>query len=128
MSRNAAANTGAGAYAIIAFDTEQYDTNNNHSGGTYTAPVSGFYQFNWRAKTITSGAEQFISSLYVNGAVYSIGSNNVATSQHISTQGSDVIQLSATNTVAVYTSNTAARALEVGATACYFSGFLVSRT
>lgn len=128
VSRNAALNTGNGANAIVSFDTEQYDTNNNVSSGTYTAPVSGFYQFNWRVKTITSGAEQFNSSLFVNGAAYSAGSNNVATSQHISSQGSDVIPLSATNTVAIYTFNTAARALEVGATACYFSGFLVSRT
>jgi hypothetical protein len=43
--RNAAANTGNGAFAVVAMDTESYDTNNNHSAGVYTVPVSGFYLF-----------------------------------------------------------------------------------
>lgn len=124
--RNAALNTGGVGGAKLVFDAESFDTNNNFATGTYTVPVTGYYQFNWRVKTITSGAEKFDSWLAVGGVQVSTGGTIVNTSQHVSSSGSDLIYLTATNTVEIYTANTVARALEVGATNCYFSGYLVS--
>lgn len=128
VSRNAAANTGNGAMTKITFDTEQFDTNNNFASGTYTAPVSGFYQFNWRVKTITSGAETLQTALYKNGSVISVGGYDYASTQHITSSGADFIQVTANDTFEVYSVTNAARAIDVGAANCYFSGFLVSQT
>lgn len=112
----------------ITFDTEQFDTNSNFASGTYTAPVAGFYQFNWRVKTVTSGAETLQTALYKNGAAISVGGYDYASTQHITSSGADFIQVAAGDTFDVYSVTNAARAIDVGATACYFSGFLVSRT
>lgn len=130
-SRNAAANTGgAGAFAKITFDTEQYDINNNFATGTYTAPLAGAYHFSYRAKWVTGGIEQYQSALYKNGAAISLGTNEMtAAIEHATTQGSDTILLAANDTIDVYvTTSGGAKALEVGATACYLAGFLVSKT
>jgi len=125
--RNAAANTGAATPAKITFDAENFDTNNNFATGTYTAPVNGYYQMNWRAKTVTSGTEDFSTFLYINGAIYSSGGVMVNTSQHVSSNGSDLVYMTAGQTAEIYSANgTTARALQVGTTNCYFSGFLVS--
>ena len=131
--RNAAANAGINStLAKIVFDTENYDTNNNFATGTYTAPVAGFYHFDWRAKWVTGGAEQYLSQLYKNGAVISQGTNTTAGGvAHVTTQGSDTIQLAANDTIEVWCANSAAgaKALEVGSTtATYLSGYLVSIT
>lgn len=129
-SRNAAANTGSGAYAVISFDTEQYDTGNNVAAGVFTAPVAGFYHFDWQAKATLSGGanEVFYATLFVNGAAYSEGSTNNAMIENAS-HGSDTVQLAGSDTVDVRTICTTARVLTVGSPVkCYFSGFLVSAT
>lgn len=130
--RNAAANAGtSGTLAKITFDTENFDYNNNFASGTYTAPLAGTYHFDWRAKWITGGAEQYQSALYKNGAMVSQGTNTTAGGvAHVTTHGSDTIELAANDTVDVYCANSAAgaKALETGSTATYFAGYLVSRT
>lgn len=128
-SRIAAANTGNGAFAVVAFDTEQYDTNNNLSAGVYTAPVNGFWHFNAGINTTTSGAEVTIVSLFVNGVEYTRGNQIITTSQIVGVNVSDTIQLSAGDTVDARAYNSAARPLSVGdPSQNFFSGFLVSQT
>lgn len=130
--RNAAANAGtSGTLAKITFDTENFDYNNNFASGTYTAPLAGTYHFDWRAKWITGGAEQYQSALYKNGSIVSQGTNTTAGGvAHVTTHGSDTIELAANDTVEVYCANSAAgaKALETGSTATYFAGYLVSKT
>lgn len=129
VSRNAAANTGNGAFAVVAFDTEQFDTNSNVAAGVYTVPVSGFYQFNWRACATTSGAQTLIAALHVNGTRTSDGTEVTLTTLPIGSNGSDLIQCAAGDTVDVRVFCNTARALNVGnITQNYFSGFLVSQT
>lgn len=130
--RNAAANAGINSIpAKISFDAEEYDTNNNFSGGTYTAPVAGYYHFDWRTKWITGGAEQYFSMLYKNGAVISQGLNVTAAGiAHVTTIGSTTIKIAAGDTIDVYCANSAAgaKALEVGSSiATFFAGFLVTK-
>jgi hypothetical protein len=129
VSRNAAANSGNGAFATIAFDTEQYDTGNNVSAGVFTAPVSGYYQFNWRSGATTSGLETFIASLFVDNAEYSRGVMQGINTASSSSVGSDCVYVASGKTVDVRTYCNAARALYVADTiqTC-FSGFLVSIT
>lgn len=129
MYRNAAANTGNGAFAKITFDTENFDTNNNFATGTYTVPVTGFYFIQWT--TAFSGAAQDIaSSLYLNGTEYRRGGEArgdalVGTSM----SGSEIVSLTAGNTLDVYAYGAITIALQVGSNKLtYFSGFLVCRT
>lgn len=129
-SRNAAANTGNGAFATLAFDVEQYDTGGNLSSGVFTAPVSGFYQFNWNSTvTLSTGADEiFLATLHVNGTRTADGSQpNYRNNQ--SSHGSDLIQLTAGDTVDVKVYAPVTRALVVGTIYHnYFSGHLVSVT
>lgn len=125
--RNAALNSSV-AITTVAFDSETFDTNSNFntSTGEYTAPVTGSYQFNWRMKSITSGIEEIQSLLYVNGVSILAGTRTTANSQHITSQGSDVIPLTAGDVVTIRNAMSVARAFAVGSTELYFSGFLVS--
>jgi hypothetical protein len=128
VSRNAAANTGNNAFAVVAYDTEQFDTSSNIASGVFTAPIAGFYQFNWSASaTVSAGADEtLISALFVDGVVSSYG-NTITYRNLQGSSGSDFIQLAASQTVDVRVFCATARALSVGDTVRnYFSGFLVS--
>lgn len=128
--RNAAQNAGNGAFAIINFDTELYDTNNNFdvttNVGRYTAPVAGFYQFNARFSA-AAGANTIIA-LYKNGAVYQRGAHMTGAG----TNGpvySNLVQAAANDYFEIF-SFAGGGALEVGGSglSTYFSGHLVSHT
>lgn len=118
------------AFAKVPFDTESYDTNNNFTGGTYTAPVNGFYQFNARCSTSqSSGTHRLVIALYKNGAEASRGSDGSGTFYNGSVV-SDTLQLTAGQTVEVYAlaDTTLAADVTVPSTTNFFSGHLVSRT
>lgn len=72
--RNAAANSGNGAFAKVAFDTETYDDNNNFDAVTnnrYVAPVDGIYVFNSRVSFTTTSTNQFgMIAIYKNGVEF----------------------------------------------------------
>lgn len=130
--RQAAANSGNGAFAAIVFDNKTYDTGTNFSTGTglFTAPVAGFYQFNAQAEGASSSVEWAIS-LYKNGSEVSRGSRTKSSTSLPASTVSDCIQLSANDTVGVYCFATSTTALDVSGSPDvnnYFSGFLVSAT
>ncbi len=130
VSRNGAANTGNGSAAVIAFDTEQYDTNSNVAAGVYTAPVSGFYHFNWGSLISNSGAATTTyASLFINGVEYSNGNRVVSTNVTVGSGGSDTVQMTVGDTADIRAFGTSAQPLSVGTIfGNYFSGHLVSRT
>lgn len=124
--RNSAANTGNGAFAALVFDTILFDTSNNFSTSTgiFTAPVGGFYQFNFNAGQTTGSV--FAASLYLNGAEY-LRVEDAAATGNTRMAGSVLIKLALNDTMAVQVFGNAANALNVGAAdTCRFSGFLVS--
>lgn len=128
--RNAAANSGNGAFAKITFDTELYDSNNNFATGTYTAPVAGFYQFNGRA-SVSASHTRLIISLYKNGADYArLADHGTSAITNDSVQGGITVQSAASDTWEIYCFGNATTALVVGASPIetWFSGFLVSKT
>lgn len=126
--RNAAANTSSGTFAKVSFDTENYDSNSNFASGTYTAPVAGFYQFNAAIQFSTSSSS-FVVSLYKNGSEISRGSRGKASADLFGGTVSDILQLSASDTVEVYVFCSSTLALDIIATTNnYFSGYLVSVT
>jgi hypothetical protein len=125
------------SFTKVVFDTERFDTNSNFATGTYTAPVTGFYQINTYLISTFSGGTTgvtYIAAIYVNGAevrrsdAVSTGGVTFAT---MTSQISDIIQLTATNTVDVYVySDVGSGTTNVvsGAFHSRFSGYLVSRT
>lgn len=128
--RTSAQNTGNGAFGIVNFDTKLFDTNGNVdiavNVGRYTAPVSGFYQFN--ARVSTSSASILIVSLYKNGSEIRRGVDTRYTAAATGVTVSSMLQLTAADYVEVFVFGDSARALDVSQTYFnYFDGFLVSR-
>jgi len=125
--RNAAANAGtAPTYAKVVFDTELYDTNNNFATGTYTAPVTGFYEFSW-VVGLAATAGNGVTALYLNGALHAWG-NEVSAGGG---SGCTIqMQLTATNTVDIYAVVASTAALNVGSAPIktWFCGRLLCRT
>ena len=125
--RNAAANAGSSpTYTKVVFDTELYDTNNNFASGTYTAPVTGFYQFSWCIGfAVTSGNSA--TALYLNGATHAWG-NEVSNGG--GSGGTIQMQLTATNTVDIYATVASTTTLNVGSSPIktWFCGHLICRT
>ena len=131
--RNAAWTSGLNTFGTIIFDTEVFDTNNNFdtSTGTYTAPVTGFYQLNWWAQaTVTSGS-LYDTQLFISGGV-STGANGSGQVQGGATVGgfscgggTFYLNAGSTCTVGFYGSGGAGN---TGSSTTGFSGFLVSET
>jgi len=130
VTRNAAALTGNNLYAVVAFDVEQFDTGGNVSAGVFTVPTTGFYQFNWLVSAIlsTGADEPILATLFVNGIETSRGNLTRAMNDNGSA-GSDLLSLTAGQTVDIRVFCTTARSLATGSIfSNYFSGYLVSKT
>ncbi len=125
--RNAAANSGNGGIAKVAFDTEVYDSNNNFAAGAYTAPVTGFYQFNWSIR-FAAGDKDLASAIIVNNVQLRIPEIRGNSSFAINVGSSCLLGLTATDVVEIGAYGSTTQALVPGAQNCYFDGYLVCRT
>lgn len=128
--RNAARNTSGGAYSLVPFDVEEFDTNSNYDPATggYTAPVSGFYQFMFNiGLSVVSANNDNVAALYKNGSLYKWGSEQSTPS---GAMGSILAQAAANDVFQVYIFTPNTVALNVGSAPqkTYFSGFLISTT
>lgn len=119
-----------GSATIVVFDAEEFDTNNNFTSNTYTAPVTGFYQFtatlNYNA--VASGT-RLQPAIYVNAAQVKIGNDQFTNAAQGSATVTAIISLTAADTVDVRATpigaNTVLRNNSIGT---YFQGHLVSIT
>jgi len=130
--RVAAQNAGSSTFAIINFDTEDFDTNNNFDTttnvGRYTVPVSGFYQFNARYSTSLTAGAQLLIALYKNGSIIERGTHIITSNGVQGANLSTLIQATAGDYFEVYSFGTGG-AIEIATDSqAHFSGFLVSRT
>lgn len=127
--RNAAANSGNSAFALLTFDTKDFDTGTNFSTSTgqFTAPTAGFYQFNW---TVSSSANVsiWISSLFKNGSEFKRGSDARPSSQPSGSSGGALILLAANDTVDIRVFGNTTLAVGTGAAQTYLTGYLVSKS
>ena len=119
------------ATTTITFDTERIDINADFASNTFTAPVTGSYQFNF---TITWGAYdtdfgyQYTMFVASNRTVYAhLGSGNQITADgYYNSGGSCVIDMDANDTciLKVQFSNDGAAQADASQSS-YFSGFLI---
>ena len=137
--RNAAQNIGTGAWTLIPFDTASYNskTELNTATGVFTAKTTGYYQVNARTQFTLPALGTlgwYVSiAIYVNGAVYSYGTQLAvtttagATERDIVTNNapnvSDVVYLTAGQTLDIraYQNTGANRAIVTGTAQTYVS-------
>ena len=122
----------------VLFDTELFDTNNNFASNKYTAPVNGFYQINFYLECSSGNNNGVAASgyLYKNGSellraggLYPNFGNGTTAQAFVNL--SDVVQLTAGDTLEVYTSFdvvSGTASVGGGANKSRFNGFLMSRT
>lgn len=128
--RNAALTPGT---ADIIFDTELFDTNSNFdtTTGKYTAPISGFYQFNANITLSTAAANLgYATAIKKNGTIVA-HTNAVMMYSGAYSHGfnlSTLLQLVAGDYITVNEAGNSGRPIVVGAAYTFFNGFLVSRT
>jgi len=67
----------SGVTTKVAFDTEEFDTNNNFASGTFTPTVAGYYQINAAIFMNGTANTQGPVAIYVykNGSVYKTGTS-----------------------------------------------------
>jgi len=125
--RNAAW-TATSGLSKVDFDAEVFDTNNNFASGTYTVPLTGFYQFN-ATVTLAGNTTRIFVSIYKNAGATELARND--------TNISNAVALAFSCNVSCYVKLTAGETVDVrqasanvaGAVAphfTYFSGFLES--
>lgn len=127
--RNTALNSSNG-FTLITFDTKTFDTGGNYSTstGSFTAPVSGFYQFGWTIGASSTTTGFWISNLYKNGASVLVGSYGGSATSFAQSVGSAFLQLAANDFIQVYVQAQGVNAIATGSLETSFMGYLVSMT
>lgn len=128
--RTAAFTLSAGSFAKVSFDNKDFDPSNNFDAVTnfrYTAPVTGYYQFNAGVGVLTSPGSFLIVSLYRNGAEIERGTQLNCSAAAASTMNA-LVSATAGDYFEIYVYGTNAVSADVGNAAARprFSGFLVS--
>lgn len=123
--RNSAFTISNGSYAKVSFDTEEWDNNANFASGSYTCPVDGYYQFNWRVSHNNAGSHRVNTVLVKNGAVLRRGAD--VTSPFAGSSGSSLVKCAAGDVMDIQAiTTTAALSADVSGIDCtFFNGTLV---
>jgi hypothetical protein len=127
--RNSSFNSGNGAFAKIQFDTESFDTGGSYDNVTnyrFTAPVTGFYFFNFNVQT-GNLVTNLIASFFKNGSEYKRYRYGANASTGAGIAGSDLMSLTAGDYVEVHCFANATTAMDTGEGRAFFTGFLVSK-
>lgn len=128
--RNAALNCANGAFLRTSMDAKTFDTGNNvdvvTNQGRFTAPVAGFYHFEFRGET--NGGNDEVASLFKNGSEVKRGSRISGAGIYIASTVSGVVQLAIGDYVEPWYYAASSQPFSVGAAYLYFDGFLISAT
>lgn len=114
----------------VAFDTENFDlgSNFNTSTGTFTAPVTGYYQVNACVGVNNLDATgQLYTELYVNGSVYSRGMRlfSVSSTDDITSVVTDLVPVTAGQAIEIYATCSTTETIQTGTVASYVSIYFV---
>lgn len=124
-----------GIDVTLTFDTEVFDRGNNFSSNTFTAPVTGLYQFNVSVAIFNyNSATRLLLKLTVAGQDYELSNTNPSNtgdaSGTLNQSGSVLISMSASDTAVakVFVSGGTSTYAICGTTfrRTYFSGYLVA--
>lgn len=121
------------SFTKVLWNTEEYDTNNNFTGSTYTVPVTGFYAFTARVQITNAGGLQqgVLALLYKNGVSIKRGDETTASSTAgipVTSNITAFVSLTAGDTIDLYCWTSGGLTLVAGAEFNYFMGYLISQT
>lgn len=72
VTRSSAANCGNFAWSKLSWDSESFDVGSNFASGTFTIPVTGYYEFGFCVASSVA-ASIWIASLFKNGSEHTTG-------------------------------------------------------
>jgi len=127
MYRNGALALTSGTPTQMAFDTLEFDSNNNTTLGAsakFTAPIAGYYQLNASVGVSAATPTRMFISIYKNGSELKRGNDTGTTVQSVTV--SALVQLAAGDTVDVRYFSATAGGSANGQGITYFNGYLVS--
>jgi len=116
----------------VTWDAEKYDTANNFASGTYTVPVTGFYNLTSRIEITNAGSVQqrMFISLYKNGTeimrgmdTTAAGTSSIPVTANIACNAT----LVAGDTIEIYAWTSGGLSLVTGSVNSYFMGHLISQ-
>lgn len=125
---NVGTSCAGGSNTKVAFQVEEFDTNNNFASSTFTPTIAGYYQIN--AGLVLSGnTNQAYGSIliYKNGSLYKQGQSFQSSSgaSPVVTVNSLVYCNGTTDYVEIYASPATTITSGTGITAAYFNGVMV---
>lgn len=127
-----ASTTSSSTAIVIPFDTKTFDTGSNvdivTNKGRFTAPAAGFYYFTAVAGNTAAGATPIYTYLFKNGSLVKAGNGAQSAANGTYSSVSGMIQCSTNDFIEVYFIGGNGSTMAVGATSCWFEGFLVSTT
>ncbi len=108
--------TVSGAAAKVALDAESYDVGSDFAGGTYTAPVTGYYFVSGSVyfTNITAAGKYFQAMIYVNGSAAKTSTLYSATGVvGLSPNPTDVVYVEAGQTIELYYTHNDATTVDI---------------
>ena len=95
---------GNASATLVTFDTEVFDTDSAFASNKFTVPASegGKYWINSWIRSDGWGAARMLTKIYVNGAQKVFLENDGAGGSYVSSGGSVILDLSATDYVEIY--------------------------
>jgi len=118
---------GNGATVKVAFQTEEFDTNDNFASDRFTPTVAGYYQINAMVGYSDNFALALVA-LYKNGSAYKRGAQSYTNSSNVQFGISSLVYLNgSTDYVEIYTtqSSGSTRTTVSGSALTWFNGCLV---
>ena len=125
---NASQTLTTGVAAKILFQTEVFDSNNNFSGSTFTAPVAGDYFFEGQVLMGNATAALMQVQLRVNGSAVKQSRGAISASLALTLAVSGTVRLAAGDTVEVWAQQNTGANLNAITPDTVFSGFMVKAT
>ena len=131
-----AAQNSINGFVKVNLDTKLFDTSSNFDAVTnhrFTAPVAGFYQFNWAVGMSSAAAVVWQACLYKglsggSSSIYKYGSLINLSSNYQQSVGTGLVQLGVGDFVELYIYCSAVIALGPSQPGVFLEGYLVSAT
>lgn len=125
------AQNSANGVTKVLLNHEEYDTGSDFDGVTnhrFTAPIDGFYHFDFAIGCEATPTASWQSIIYKNGSAFKYGNYEGNAMQYALTVGSCTLELAATDYIELYLGANGVTAINNIAGVTFLDGFLVSAT